>query len=63
MASKKFKKGYVSEFTRFIDGYLNAHPEVADDQRRGWYIYWDHHVDLKDIEREMTENLPYEPYP
>lgn len=39
-------KGYVSEFTRFMDGYLESHPEVVSDQREGWYMYWNKNVDL-----------------
>lgn len=39
------KQAYVSEFTQFMNGYLQAHPAVKKDQMRGWYIYWDHHVD------------------
>ncbi len=62
MSSKKIKDGYQSEFTRFLDGYLATHPDVPVDQKRGWYIYWDRHVEMSDIERERKENLPYVPY-
>lgn len=62
MSSKKFKSGYESEFTRFINGYLAQHPDVVDDQRRGWYIWWDHKFDPSDIKRELNDNLPYVPY-
>jgi hypothetical protein len=27
-------KGYVSEFTNFMDRYLKEHPEVVEEQRR-----------------------------
>jgi hypothetical protein len=59
MASKKIKSGYQSEFTRFIDGYLAQHPDVVKEQKAGWYIYWDRHVEMSDIQRELTDNLPY----
>jgi hypothetical protein len=28
------------DFMAFMDNYMNAHPEVAIDQKRGWNIYW-----------------------
>ncbi len=62
MASKKMKSGYQSEFTRYIDGYLADHPAVVEDQKRGWYIYWDRHVDMNELQHELTDNLPYAQY-
>lgn len=47
------KSGYVSEFSRFIDHYLQEHPEVVEDQRRGWNIFWNHHVDF--VEQKLAE--------
>lgn len=54
--------GYVSEFTRFIDGFMKAHPQVEQDQRHGWYIWWDHNVDLDERERQGKDTLPQKPY-
>jgi hypothetical protein len=62
MASKKMKSGYQSEFTRFLNGYLATHPGVVEDQKRGWYIYWDRHVQMSDLKHELTDNLPFTPY-
>lgn len=28
------------EFCRFMQDFLQAHPEVVEDQQRGWDIYW-----------------------
>ena len=28
------------EFTKFMEQYLKAHPEVVADKKRGWAIYW-----------------------
>jgi len=28
------------EFTTFMETYLENHPGVVEDQRRGWDIYW-----------------------
>jgi hypothetical protein len=54
--------GYVSEFDHFIDNFMAHHPEVGDDQRRGWYIWWDHRVDLKDLEPQRGDVIPVKSY-
>jgi hypothetical protein len=50
--------GYVSEFSQFLDSFLELHPEVPEDQRRGWYIWWDKDVDLKEEELEKSDSVP-----
>jgi hypothetical protein len=55
-------EGYVSEFTRFMTGFLEKHPEVVEEQRKGWYIYWDHHVGLDELE-EKHDTVPIFGYP
>ncbi|GEM_PF-5872404 len=37
---RRLDRHYVSEFTAFMDKYLKEHPEVAQEQARGWDIYW-----------------------
>lgn len=49
---------YVSEFTDFMNHFLEDHPEVAADQRRGRSIYWDHEVDLKAQEEADETTVP-----
>jgi len=39
-------RGYVSEYTHFIDRFLDEHPEVLVDQHDGRLLYWDKKVDL-----------------
>ncbi len=39
-------RGYVSEYTHFIDRFLVDHPEVLVDQHDGRLLYWDKKVDL-----------------
>jgi hypothetical protein len=34
---------YVSEFTVFINQYLEQHPEVVDQRQRGWNDDWQPH--------------------
>ncbi|HAT29847.1 MAG TPA: DUF3460 domain-containing protein [Janthinobacterium sp.] len=67
MANKRIRyrpghAGYVSEFTQFLDRYIEKHPDVVEDQRRGWYIYWDHAVDLKQLEEAEKDSVPTPPY-
>lgn len=60
------KTGYVSEFTAFIDDYLTQHPEVVEDQKRGWNIYWNRKVDfaaLETAEKDAVVDDSYGFYP
>lgn len=36
-----YRQSYVSEPTRFIQGYLATHPEEIESQRKGRAIWWD----------------------
>ena len=56
------RNGYVSDFTRFIDGYLQAHPEVRDIQRQGWRIFWERPVNIDERRRTGTDKVPEPPY-
>ncbi len=53
---------YRSEFTGFMDAYLRAHPEVVDDQRHGWYIWWDRDVDLREAKKAKQDTVALPPY-
>ncbi|EKE17620.1 MAG: hypothetical protein ACD_10C00364G0003 [uncultured bacterium] len=55
-------KEYVSEFTNFINHYLEEHPEEVKEQHRGWRIYWDHKIDLAAQERAMKDSVPDDGY-
>ena len=54
--------GYVSEFDQFLDTYLKRHPEVERDQQRGWDIWWDHRVDLDELDRQRKDTVPVKTY-
>ena len=63
--SEKYRpasQAYVSEFDRFIHDYLARHPEVEEDRRRGWTIWWDHRVDLDELDKQRQNELPVKPY-
>lgn len=53
---------YQSEFTRFIDGYLHDHPDVARDQQLGWRIWWERPVKLDELEKAQHDSVPLPPY-
>jgi hypothetical protein len=53
--------GYVSEFDQFLHEFLERHPEVERDQKRGWYIWWDHRVDLSELDKQRND-LPVKSY-
>lgn len=59
---RKRKTGYVSEFALFMNGFLEHHPEVADDQQRGRGLYWDKKVDPADLERALKDEVPIHSY-
>jgi hypothetical protein len=54
--------GYVSEFEQFLATFMGEHPEVEADRHRAWYIWWDHPIDLKDLEPHHNGDLPVKPY-
>lgn len=55
-------KGYVSEYEQFLDRYKQTHPDVEENQRRGWYIWWDHNLDLAEVDRARRDSVPTNPY-
>jgi hypothetical protein len=50
--------GYVSEFTRFMNAFLQEHPEVVENQRKGWTIFWDSKVDFDALEKAREDGVP-----
>jgi len=56
------KTGYVSEFTQFMNQYLAKHPEVVEDQKRGWGIFWDRKVDRAAIKKAEEDSVPDDSY-
>lgn len=59
---KPFDSGYVSDFDQFMQEYLGQHPDVVDDQREGWYIWWDHLVDLDQLAQQRKAEVPVKGY-
>jgi hypothetical protein len=53
---------YVSDYTRFMEQFIDAHPEVLEDQRKGWRIYWEKRVDLAAQENAEKDTVPDDGY-
>ena len=56
------RSGYVSDFGKFMDDFLQRHPEVRESRRRGWRIYWERPADFRELERIMADRVPEPPY-
>jgi hypothetical protein len=59
---KKPNRRYTSEFTDFMNDFLAGHPEVVEDRKLGWRIWWERKVDLKELERERYDAVPRHAY-
>ncbi|MBU1366077.1 MAG: DUF3460 family protein [Gammaproteobacteria bacterium] len=55
-------RGYVSEYTHFIDQFLVDHPEALVDQHDGRLLYWDKKVDLADLEKAEQDRAEADGY-
>ncbi|MEO6145860.1 MAG: DUF3460 family protein [Sulfuriferula sp.] len=56
------KSGYISDFTLFMNHYLAVHPEVVEDQKRGWNMFWNRKVDLAALEKAREDYAPDDGY-
>ncbi|MES2320124.1 MAG: DUF3460 family protein [Pseudomonadota bacterium] len=59
---RPFAGGYVSEFEQFMDNFIATHPEAERNRRRGWGIWWDHRVDLDELDKQHADEVPVKPY-
>lgn len=59
---RPFSSGYVSDFELFLNGYLEQHPEVLQDRQQGWSIWWDHRLDLAEMDKLRESAVPVKPY-
>ncbi|HEX5338087.1 MAG TPA: DUF3460 family protein, partial [Gallionella sp.] len=58
----EMSKGYVSEFSVFMDRYLHEHPEAAKEQCRDWDEDWHPRNDLEALDREQEDIAPDDGY-
>jgi hypothetical protein len=49
---------YVSEFTLFMNRFLEQHPEVVKDQQRRWDFSWHPEIDLVAQQEAEEDRVP-----
>ena len=55
-------KPYVSEFTKFMNQYLDEHPEVVEEQKRGWASFWQLKAEIRAPEKTREDIAPDDSY-
>ena len=59
---RRRESDYVSSFTQFMDMFLENHPEVVEDQRLGWRIFWDRQVNFDELRQANEDSIPVKGY-
>jgi len=54
---------YVSDFTKFINGWLKEHPEAVEEQKKGRALWWDHPQDPEIQAANQAARVVQKPYP
>lgn len=54
---------YQSEFTQFIDQWLDQHPEQREEQKKGRALWWDKPQDLETQKIYQAATVEQKPYP
>ncbi|KPC52681.1 DUF3460 family protein [Amantichitinum ursilacus] len=55
---------YVSDFTKFMQGFLEENKDVAEGQIEGRALLWDKQpINLDERDRESASNVKMKPYP
>ncbi len=63
MSIFKLKSGYVSDFTRFIDGLKQENPSIEADQQQGRARLWDKDkLDLDEMRRAQESRVKPQAY-
>jgi len=58
----KIVTDYVSEHTRFINEWLEKHPEAREEQRKGRALWWDKPQDEALNRGFARARVPQKPY-
>lgn len=53
---------YQSEFTKFMNGYLEQNPEVETERRELRLTWWDKKVDFEEQRRFKEARIQQKPY-
>jgi hypothetical protein len=55
-------KGYVSDYTKFINQYLDEHPEVVEEKMQGWASFWQRKTEIRAPEITKDDNAQDDSY-
>jgi len=55
-------KGYVSDFTKFINQYLDEHPEVVEVKKQGYASFWQRKAEIRAPEITRDAIAPDDSY-
>ena len=55
-------KAYVSDFEILMEKFLKDHPEVVEEQRRGWSSFWEVKVDPAATKFSSEDIVPDDHY-
>ncbi|WP_435626691.1 DUF3460 family protein [Candidatus Ferrigenium straubiae] len=55
-------KHYVSEFTNFMDHFLEEHPEVVEEQMRNFNFFYNPEIDRDELENANEGIVPDDHY-
>lgn len=55
-------KDYVSEFTAFMGHYLEEHPEVLEEQMRGYDFFFNRKIDREALDKANENIAPDDHY-
>lgn len=54
---------YTSEFTQFMNQWLDQHPEAREEQKKGRALWWDRPQDLAVQQANQASKIAQKPYP
>jgi hypothetical protein len=54
---------YVSEFTKFMNGWLEEHPEELKTRQEGRALWWDKPQDTETQKARASIRVAQKPYP
>jgi len=53
---------YQSDFTAFMNGFLEQNPQVDTERRELRLTWWERKLDLDDLRRWKESRVPQKPY-
>lgn len=53
---------YESDITRFLRELKQKNPAIAEEQRKGRSLWWDHPQDLDTLSRDEESKVAQQPY-